>query len=281
MANPNNSIHGVDRPGGCRGDDCGQWLNENITKRLKWSSMKHIRTILITMLMLLGTAAVAAQPLSIYTENNPPASYTLNGKPAGMAVEIVREILRRLKKPDTIEVVPWARGYSMAQTQADVALFSTTRLPHRERLFHWVGPIYTQIWGFYALEGSDLEIRSLEDAKKVGNIGTYHDDAKEQFLKRNGFTNLVSANQNMNNVLHLLQGNIDLWVSSDLNAHHIVKQAGVSPSLVALAYPFRTVENYIVFSIKTEKAKVNAWQKVLDEMKQDGVYQKIINQSID
>ena len=240
-----------------------------------------IRAVLVTMVFLLGAAAASAQPLAIYTENNPPASYTRDGKPAGMVVEIVREILRRLNQPDTIEIVPWARGYNMALAHADVALFSTTRLPQRERLFHWVGPVYTQTWGFYAREGSDIDINSLEGAKKVGRIGTYRDDAKEQFLKQNGFTNIVSANRNINNVRHLLRGDIDLWVSSDLNAHHIVKQAGVSPSRVVLAYPFRKVENYIVFSIETDRVRVDAWQKTLDEMKQDGTYQRIVEQPID
>jgi len=240
--------------------------------------MKIKRVILLAMIGFLGVVAASAQPLSIYTENNPPASYAKEGEPAGMAVEIVREILNRLKQPDTIEIVPWARGYNMALSHADVALFSATRLPQRENLFHWVGPIYTQTWGFYALKGSNIEIRSLEDAKGAGRIGTYRDDAKEQFLKQNGFTNIVSANRNIINVRHLFQGNIDLWVSSDLNVSHIVEQAGQAPSQLELAYPFRKVENYIVFSIETDTVRVRAWQKSLDEMKQDGTYQRIVNQ---
>jgi polar amino acid transport system substrate-binding protein len=241
--------------------------------------MKIKLFILLAVFCFQVADTASGQPLSIYTENNPPASYAKDGRPAGLAVEIVREILRRLKQPDTIEIVPWARGYKMAQSHENVALFSTTRLPHREKMFHWVGPIYTQTWGFYTLKDSKLKIGSLEDAKKVGGIGTYVDDAKEQFLKRNGFTNLVSANRNIINVRHLLEGNIDLWVSSDLNVSDIVMQADVNPSQVVLAYPFRKVENYIVFSIKTDKNQVDLWQEILDKMKQDGTYQRIIGQS--
>ena len=244
------------------------------------TNMKYTIAILVSTVCLLAAGAAFAQPLSIYTENNPPASYTRDGKPAGMAVEVVREILRRLNQADTIEIVPWSRGYNMALSLENVALFSTTRLPHRERLFHWVGPIYTQTWGFYALKGSDFHIKSLEEAKTVGRIGTYRDDAKEQFLKHKGFTNLLSANRNMINVRHLLQGDIDLWVSSDLNVRDIVSQAGVDPSLVELVFPFHQVDNYIAFSIETDKIKVeDAWQKILDEMKQDGTYERIVSRT--
>jgi CheY-like chemotaxis protein len=61
--------------------------------------------------------------LKIYTEDSPPGNYLNEGKIEGLAVDIVREILVRLKLPDNIEVVPWARGYTLALNQPNVALF--------------------------------------------------------------------------------------------------------------------------------------------------------------
>jgi polar amino acid transport system substrate-binding protein len=216
-------------------------------------------------------------PLKIYTEDSPPANYSDNGKPAGMSVKIVREILNRLNKKVNIEIVPWARGYSIALTRPNVALFSTTRLPQREDLFKWVGPLYTQMWGFYAKKGSGLQIDSLEEAKKVPSIGTYLNDAKEQFLKKRGFTNLITANKNISNIKHLINGDIDLWVSSDLNMPYLAGQAGVSPEQLEVVCAFRSVENYIAFSNKTSDAVVAAWQKTLDEMKRVGFYSRLVS----
>jgi len=212
--------------------------------------------------------------LAIYTENNPPGNYLSDGKPAGFVVDLVREILGRLNHPDTIQVVPWARGYNLALSQPNVALFSTTRLPQREDLFQWVGPVYTQKWGFYAKKDSGIQIGSLEQAKGVRRIGTYHNDAKEQFLIKKGFSNLISANKNISNVKHLFQGDIDMWVSSDFNMSAIVRQAGFDPNRVERVFAFRTVDNYIAFSIKTPKEVVVAWQQALDEIKRDGTYAK-------
>lgn len=210
--------------------------------------------------------------LSIYTEDSPPGNYLQDGRPEGFAVEIVRDILRRLSLPDRIEVVPWARGYRRATSAPSVVLFSTTRLPQREHLFHWVGPIYTQNWTLYGRKGSGLRIDSLEQARKVARIGTYLQDAKEQYLKALGFDNLVSANRNISNIRHLIDGDIDLWVSSDFNMPYQVRQAGVDPNQLAPVYAFRRVDNYIVFSLDTPMPVVRAWQRCLDEIKQDGTY---------
>jgi len=216
-------------------------------------------------------------PLKVYTEDSPPANYLKNGKPAGMSVNIVREILNRLDKKVNIEIVPWARGYSIALTRPNVALFSTTRLPQREKLFKWVGPLYTQMWGFYAKKGSGLNINSLEDAKKVASIGTYLNDAKEQFLKKNGFINLITTNKNISNIKHLIKGDVDLWVSSDFNMPYLARKAGVSPEQLELVYAFRSVDNYIAFSNKTPAAIVTAWQQTLDAIKSDGSYDSLVS----
>jgi polar amino acid transport system substrate-binding protein len=214
-------------------------------------------------------------PLKIFTEDSPPANYARNGKPAGMAVDIVTEILNRLGKEATIEIVPWARGYRMALKRPNVALFSTTRLPQREKLFKWVGPLYIQRWGFYAKKGSKIKINSLEDAKKVGSIGTYLNDAKQQFLTKKGFTNLITTNKNTSNIRHLLKGDIDLWVSSDFNVPYLAHQAGVSPDQLELVFAFKNVENYIAFSNRTQDATIAAWRRVFAAMQRDGTFDRI------
>jgi polar amino acid transport system substrate-binding protein len=218
---------------------------------------------------LLITASVSAQGLLIYTENNPPASYMVNDRLEGNAVNIVRKILHHLGQSDTIELVPWARGYNLALKKPNVALFSTTRLPEREKLFKWVGPLYTQTWVLYKKKGNPIRIASLEDAKKVERIGTYREDAKKQFLEQNGFTNLVETSDNTTNVLHLIKGNIDLWISSDYSMPYIASQAGVDSQKIEKAYTIKSVDNYIVFSIQTPDSIIEAWQQALDHIQKN------------
>jgi len=221
------------------------------------------------------TDKTASVKLRIYTENSPPANYLAGGRLQGLSVEIVREILRRLKIPDTIEIVPWARGYTMALNQPNVALFSTTRLPQREKLFKWVGPIYSQTWGFYGKKDSGIKINSLAGAREVARIGTYHKDAKEQYLQAQGFRNLVSTNKNLSNIRHLMDNSIDLWISSDFNMPFLAQQAGVKPDKLELVFGFKKVWNYIAFSVQTPDALVDQWQQSLDAIKRDGTYDRL------
>jgi polar amino acid transport system substrate-binding protein len=217
----------------------------------------------------------ASLEMKLFTEDSPPANYLADGRLKGLSVEIVRELLRRLNLPDNIQAVPWARGYTLALAQPNVALFSTTRLPQREKLFKWVGPLYTQTWGFYARKDSAIKIGSLEEAKAVARIGTYHKDAKEQYLLANGFQNLISTNKNLSNIRHIMDGSLDLWVSSDFNMPYLARQAGIEPDQLKLVFPFKRVQNYIAFSTQSPDALVNRWQQALDELKQDGTYDRL------
>jgi polar amino acid transport system substrate-binding protein len=242
---------------------------ERINKQwLPAESIPQIRTVA-------DNSQLAALKMKIFTEDSPPANYLANGRLKGLSVEIVRELLRRLNLPDNIQAVPWARGYTLAMTQPNVALFSTTRLPQREKLFKWVGPLYAQTWGLYARKDSALKIDSLEQAKSVPRIGTYYKDAKEQYLLANGFRNLVSTNKNLSNIRHIMDGSIDLWVSSDFNMPFLARQAGVDPDQLRLVFPFKRVQNYIAFSIQSPDALVSRWQQTLDELKQDGTYDRL------
>jgi len=242
---------------------------ERISKKwLPEESIPRIRPVMTK-------STIASLKMKIFTEDSPPSNYLDNGKLKGVSVDIVREILRRLKLPDNIQAVPWARGYTLALTQSNVALFSTTRLPQREKLFKWVGPLYSQIWGFYARKDSAIQISSLEEAKTVSRIGTYHKDAKEQYLLANGFQNLVSTNKNLSNIRHIMDETIDLWVSSNFNMPYLARQAGIDPDQLKLVYPFKRVENYIAFSIQSADSLVNLWQQTLDEIKEDGTYNRV------
>jgi polar amino acid transport system substrate-binding protein len=57
--------------------------------------------------------------------------------------------------------------------------------------------------------------------------------------------------------------------------HYLAQQAGVKPDQLELVFAFRTVNNYIAFSIQTSDDIVNLWQRTLDEIKRDGTYKRV------
>lgn len=116
------------------------------------------RCCLLCLMFCYAGLGLAAEPLQLYTEEYPPLNFSQAGKPAGLGVEVVEEILRRTGQQASIEVVPWARGYQATLSQPNTGLFVAMRTEEREQLFKWVGPIIVGVTSFYALKGSSLTI---------------------------------------------------------------------------------------------------------------------------
>ena len=93
------------------------------------------RPFLVLALAAMLAAAGPAGALELYTEENPPINFSRDGKPAGLTVEVVQELLRRTHTTAPIHIVPWARGYQEARTHPNVALFVAVRTAEREPLF--------------------------------------------------------------------------------------------------------------------------------------------------
>jgi polar amino acid transport system substrate-binding protein len=222
-----------------------------------------------------------AEDLTIYTEDAPPLNYLKDGKLTGVSVAIVKELQRRVGHTGQIEVATWAKGYAQALHEPNVALFSTARTNERESLFTWIGKLACKRWVFYKRKGSNIQITSLNDAKKVGIIGTYLNDAKEQFLKSEGFTNISAAPNNTSNMKKLLNARIDLWITSDTEWLYLAKREHFDPTDLEIAYVIKTVDLYLIFSNKTSDEIISKWQQAYQAMVADQTLNAIIAKNND
>ena len=230
---------------------------------------------------LLAGLLIAAQPalaLKLLTEENPPLNYTEGKKLTGMGTEVVQEMGRRAKVKLDFEVMAWNKAYEKAQADKETCLYSTARLPNRENAFKWVGPIAINKWGLFALGGFKQEIKSLNDAKPF-RIGGVARDAKTEFLRQNGVTNIVEVEDDRQNPGKLSLNRkeaqkIDLWITSVASAKGIAERAKVPG--VKLVYLAREEESYLACSPRTAPATLKALGAALDSMRKDGSYAKII-----
>jgi len=240
--------------------------------------MKRILLSLIALLVISIPAHAAG--LRIITEISPPLNYTDDGtetgKPMGQAVDIVMEIQKRAGDTTPIEVMPWARGYDLIQKESNVVLFSTTRTPARESLFQWIGPVGTNEWVFVTKKGSSVKADSLEDAKKVGSIGAYKNDAREAFLKEQGFTNLDSADDTVTLMKKTLSGRNDLWLTDKQEYVDLAKSQKIDPSELSVVMSVKKTELALALSKGVDAGILEKWQKAFADMKADGTYDKIL-----
>lgn len=120
-------------------------------------------------LLLLGLARPAiATGMTAYTEELPPLNYQDGGQVSGFATELLQTVMQQAGYSVDIQLMPWARAYRLVMEGPDRIIYSITRTPQREPLFHWVGPISPRQIKLYRLNSrSDIQINS-EAALQTG-----------------------------------------------------------------------------------------------------------------
>lgn len=217
-----------------------------------------------------------AQDLKVLTEDDPPYSTMgKDGKPTGFGVEVVNEIQKRLGKSYPVQIQPWARVLNTAKEEANVVAFTMSRTKERENLFHWVGPIVENDWVLVGAKADKRKITSLDDAKKVGNIGTVRGYAWTDYLTAQGFTNLDVVTERKQNPKKLEAKRIAVFVSADSSYESEITEAGLNPADHEILLNFNSVQMYIALSKGTDKAVADQWQKALDAMKADGTFKAL------
>lgn len=248
---------------------------------MNWLSRFSTAVFLVFSLLPLANsahAAVSTAPggLRVLAEPNGRAVQTLNGGLDGWAVAIVRGIMDRTHCKAAIEAMPWARAYDIALSRPGVVLFPTTRTEERDPHFHWVGPIFRVHWCFLARKGSGITLRSLDDARKVGAIGTYFGDARDRYLAGLGFTNLQRAASDATNYRKLEYGRLDLIVGSDTGLASMADAAGIDPDNFESVFMLKEVDLYVALSRGTAPETVAAWQTAFRAMRDDGTLAGIL-----
>lgn len=109
----------------------------------------------------------------------------------GIAVDIVREMFKRAEVTYSLTLrFPWERIYKLALEKPGYGVFVMARLPDRENLFKWVGPIGPDDWIMLAKADSKISLESLEQARKY-KIGAYKGDAIAETLAKQGLKPIV------------------------------------------------------------------------------------------
>ena len=233
--------------------------------------------------LLLGTARADTAPaysMVLLTENFPPYNMAIDGKNFaqenninGIAVEIVRQTFKRAGIGYSMTLrFPWDRIYKLALEKPGYGVFVTARLPEREALFKWVGPIGPDDWIMLARADSTLELASLQDARTY-RIGAYKGDAIAQELGRQGM-NPITVLSDKDNARKLVEGQIDLWATGDPAGRYLARQEGVTGFKTVLR--FNSTELFLALNKSTPDDIVQKLQAALDELRNEGVVDRIM-----
>ncbi|RON59058.1 substrate-binding periplasmic protein [Pseudomonas frederiksbergensis] len=246
--------------------------------------LKRFLLVLASASLLLINAARAeespATDLVLLTENFPPYNMAKNGKNFaqdeninGIAVDIVREMFKRTDITYSLTLrFPWERIYKLALEKPGYGVFVMARLPDREKLFKWVGPIGPDDWIMLAKADSKITLETLEQARKY-KIGAYKGDAIAETLAKQGLNPIVVL-RDQDNARKLVSGQIDLWATGDPAGRYLARQDGVTGLKTVLR--FNSAELYLALNKDVPDAIVSKLQAALDQMRKEGVVDDIM-----
>jgi polar amino acid transport system substrate-binding protein len=226
-------------------------------------------------LLALATSVQAAeaegQVLHFYTTEVPPLAFTdKDGSITGYCVEVVRALLRRTGDRGEIVSLPWARAYQTGLSEPNTVLICPKRTEERERLFQWVGPLYSTSTEFFARTQDRVRIDSLEEARRVNSVLIPRDFYPVPNLQRAGFQNLYLTASPQASVRMLLGGRAPVMVLDRLMLPDLLKQEGVPTDAIERVFALSPDTGYLTFSRDLPAAVVRRWQSALDDMQRTG-----------
>lgn len=232
-----------------------------------------IRTVFL--FFLFPFTVQAAEKVYLFTEQLPPYSMTIDGKPfahsadnvTGLCVDIVKNVLDKTSIAYKMKLRNWSYGLSRVGRSANNGIFCTARTPEREDQFKWVGPLTEYSWTLFAKPGSTLKLKTLEDARKY-KIGGYKDDFMSNFLVENKY-NISVVNNDALNPHRLQMGKIDLWIADELVGPYTASDAADISDLVKVL-SFRSTPMYLAINKETPDRIVAKLQKSLDRARAAG-----------
>ncbi|QGY39430.1 transporter substrate-binding domain-containing protein [Pseudodesulfovibrio cashew] len=231
-------------------------------------------------LVLFNTASAQSLENTVFlTEDLRPFNFKADGQAQGVAVDALLAALKVVgvnKSTSDITFYPWSRAYYLAKDRANTCLFSTCRLPQRESLFKWAGPIMEFSMVVITRKGG-RPVRSLDDLKHR-TVGVLRDGAGHQMLQtleKQPITVELSTNA-VNLMKRLAYGRTTAVLTGEQGAYLAIEQAKLNRGDFETDLVVSKSQIYYAFNPATQDAVVQRLQRGIDAIRADGTLERII-----
>jgi polar amino acid transport system substrate-binding protein len=223
--------------------------------------------------------AKALDELHWITEEFAPYNYSENGVATGIAVDVLVKVWERLgmaRTPADIQVLPWARGYRIAQEQVGTCLFAATVTEARRDLFVFIEPLIDSNVSIIAAKSRGLNVDSMEGLAPY-RIGVVRDDIGDQALVENGFEGAVVRTDSARILMRMLQGaRFDAISYNYVTARWAMAREAIDASLYESVLTLREGHMGYACHRETDPALIARLQGALDELLADGSVDAVI-----
>ncbi|MDT0602319.1 substrate-binding periplasmic protein [Thalassotalea castellviae] len=249
---------------------------------MKLNIKKFFIRLLTLMMVSLSSISVAEQ-LIFVAEDLPPYHFNgQNNQPTGILVDLIDAVMLQAKIPYKIELMPFARIYTVTHETPNVVMLSLMKSDDRAAEFKWIGKSFKSKAFLVGLKNrEDINIKNLEQAKQhiVGTIRGYH---SEKYLKDAGFT--VNKNMHLSvNYKHmwnmLFEQHIDFILTNFIAIEKEMTSIGFKQSDIKAVIELTDFPGdlFLATGLSTPDKTVDKLSKALAQIKENGTYDKIMS----
>lgn len=220
------------------------------------------------------------------TLDYPPYEYLEDGQPKGIAVEIIREAVKRTGVNEVVfEFFPWKRAVFLVESGQNDILFNAGKNQARQQWGYYVdSTLRLQKYVLFKKRSKNIEVNpdfsNVKDKSIAVRLGyLYGSGPFRHALDEEKFNYVILSNSTRQSVDLLLGDRVDFFVGDYLPVMHYIKEnalydridivkepVGRSDNLVVLTWP-----TYILFSNQKVSLKyVQEVEAAMNEMKADG-----------
>ncbi|WP_305986002.1 ABC transporter substrate-binding protein [Roseibium sp. MMSF_3544] len=236
------------------------------------------RVLAVAFLVCLAVAMAGpakSQELRLITSPWPPSNFVgPDGSPAGISIDVIEALKEKLQLDTPVEILPWARGYLIAQSEPNVMLFTAGRTEERvSNGFHFIGPVVMWTHALMAKSGANLSIDDLDAVKAQDlTVAGVRGSWQMRLLEEAGVQTVDTENHETGARM-LLAERVDLWITSSLQASVILKDLGEDADRVEPVHAVRRSPSFLMISKGSDPDVIARWENAYLDLKQTDFFE--------
>lgn len=234
--------------------------------------MERTSPALLALILALALATpAAASGYTVMTGPTAPFSITKGLHVNGISVDTIEVMMDMTDTPFSrkdVKLMPWKKAYGRTKALPNHIMLNVPRTPEVENDFKWVGPVYFPKYVLIGKKDREFDISSVADASKY-KIGTVRGSEMTKELLKQGIdpSALKEASAQVQPLLQLKSGQVDLLASTDMAATHLMQKMGVNIKDYKVVYAYKKIALYFAFSKKTDNATIKLMNNALASYK--------------
>lgn len=178
----------------------------------------------------LGPATMAqASEVKVLGNESLPFCGMEDGKPTGMAVEILNAATREGGPSFSFDFsVPWTRAQAQVHEQTGLAIIPFTRNAEREAHYKWIAELFPYKVHLVTI-GRPAALKTIEEAKDL-DVGVLNGSSALPLVTKYGFSKVQTVVNDDINVRKISAGHLGAWVVSQYVDRFLYAKIGGDPA---------------------------------------------------